>query len=97
MKKNLLALILAIVLTLLGVYATCFATSNKAKPTPVSQMYVTSGWYYTCGEVITEDGNIWGYQTDTINSDDQPVYVLMTDTGTADDIYDDEIVGLIAR
>ena len=95
MKKQVIAL--AIAMTALCICTISFAITHKIKHVSEPQTYVTSGWYYTCGEVITEDGNIWGYQTNTINSDDQPVYVLMTDAGTAENIYDDEIVGLIAR
>lgn len=64
-------------------------------------MYIVSGHYYTSGEVIAEDGNIWGYSQDIISDassyDNQPVYVLMYDAGTPNNIYDDEIIGLVGR
>lgn len=53
------------------------------------------GWYYTCGEVITEDGNIWGYDAPCSFEDEQPVSVVFDNVGTPDYIYDDEIVMLI--
>lgn len=90
MKKLLIAVLAALCLT------GCSATS-EAEPT----MYIASGWYYTAGEVITEDGNIWGYSQDIISDapsyDDEPVYVLIYDAGTPNYIYDDEIVGLTGR
>ena len=64
-------------------------------------MYITEGHYYTHGEVVTDDGNIWDYSqfiiSDKLSYDNEPVYVIMSDAGTPDNIYDDEIVGLIAR
>ena len=63
--------------------------------------YIVAGNYYTSGDVITEDGNVWGYSQDIISEapshDNQPVYVLMYDAGTPDNIYDDEVVGLVSR
>ena len=60
-------------------------------------MYIVSGHYYACGEVITEDGNLWGYDGGTSDYDNEPVNVLFDDMGTPDNIYDDEIVGLVGR
>lgn len=62
---------------------------------PNHNTYTTTGYYYTNGEVITEDGNIWGYQQSSIYKDGQPVEVIMNDAGTPNYIYDDEIVALI--
>jgi hypothetical protein len=45
---------------------------------------IVPGHYYTVGEVITEDGNIWEYNGE----------VMFDNNGTPDDIYDDIIVGL---
>lgn len=59
-----------------------------------STVYTASGWYYTCGEIITEDGNIWGYDADGFENK-QVVLVVFDDMGTPDNIYDDEIIGLI--
>ena len=99
MKKKTFAL--AIALIAICTCATGFAIAHRDKPTSESQVYVTPGWYYTCGEVITEDGNVWGYCQDIIDDapsyDDQPVYVLMDNAGTPDNIYDDEIVKLTGR
>lgn len=70
-----------------------------AQPEPA--IYVAKGHYYTCGEVVTEDGNVWDYSqfiiSDQLSYNEEPVYVVMSDSGTPDNIYDDEIVGLIAR
>lgn len=67
----------------------------ETKPTT----YITAGRYYTCGEVITSDGNVWGYSQDIISEapsyDDEPIYALFDDNGTPDNIYDDEILGVV--
>lgn len=57
-------------------------------------VYTAAGWYYTCGEIITEDGNIWDYNADGFENE-QPVSVIFDNMGTPDYIYDDEIVMLI--
>ena len=85
-------------LAVLGVAAVMsVATNHVAKAT--GEEYVTTGRYYTCGEVITDDGNIWEYSQDTISEapayDNEPVYVVFNDMSTPDYIYDDEIVGVV--
>lgn len=64
---------------------------------PISQHYTMNGRYYTDGTVITDDGNIWGYSTDTIDGekpyDDQPICVHFDDNGT-EDITDDIIISV---
>lgn len=71
----------------------------QAKPAPEHQSYTAPGRYYTSGEVITQDGNIWGYTQDIISDkpsyDNEPVFAIFDDNGTPDNIYDDEIYGLI--
>ena len=61
--------------------------------------YMAQGRYYTCGEVVTIDGNVWGYTQDIISEmesyDNQPVFALFDDNGTPENIYDDEIYGLV--
>lgn len=61
--------------------------------------YIAAGRYYTNGEVITNDGNIWGYDQDIISEqpsyDDEPIFALFDDNGTPDNIYDDEILGVV--
>lgn len=56
-----------------------------------STNYVAPG-YYANGTVITDDGNIWDYQTEMRDSS---VHVVFNDNGTADNIYDDIIIDLI--
>lgn len=92
MKKLLIAVLATLCLT------GCSARSeSKVEP----EMYIASGHYYTRGEVILDDGNIWDYSQDIISDapsyDNEPVYVLMYDAETPDYIYDDEIVGLTGR
>jgi hypothetical protein len=88
MKKLLIAV-------LTGLCLTGCSPAVETEPT----MYIVPGRYYTSGEVITEDGNIWGYSQDIISDspsyDDEPVYALIYDAGTPDNIYDDEVVGLV--
>ena len=73
-------------------------TIAEVKPVE-STTYITAGRYYTCGEVITNDGNIWGYSQDIISEapsyDDEPIFALFDDKGTPDNIYDDEILGVV--
>lgn len=61
--------------------------------------YTTYGRYYLNGEVVTNDGNIWDYQTDTISDreayDAMPVWIAFDDNGTPDDIADDIVLGLV--
>lgn len=61
--------------------------------------YIVSGRYYTSGEVVTEDGNIWFYAQDVISEresyNNEPVFALFDDNGTPENIYDDEIYGVV--
>lgn len=86
MKKVLIALLAL----------TCLTGCSKTETEHTSR--IVSARYYTCGEVITEDGNAWGYSQDVISEkesyDNQPVFAVFDDNGTPDDIYDDEILGL---
>ena len=90
MKKALALLGLAILLT-----------GCQAKPEPAleHQSYTVPSRYYISGEVITQDGNIWGYDQDTISDkpsyDNEPVFAIFDDNGTPDNIYDDVIYGLV--
>lgn len=63
-----------------------------------NEQYTTTGRYYTNGSVITSDGNIWDYQTETVDKgpvyDGMPVEVTFDDNGTETDIYDDIIIEL---
>lgn len=79
---------------LLIVALAALCLSGCAAPKAESNMYTAAGWYYTCGEIITEDGNIWDYETDGFENE-QLVSVIFDDMGTPDNIYDDEIVMLI--
>lgn len=60
-----------------------------------TEMYIVSGHYYASGEIITEDGNIWGYTSESFD-DDFPVNVLFDNNGT-ETIYDDIIVGIVNK
>ena len=104
MKKSILttaALIGAILMT-------TGCNNNSSTPNVESQQYTTYGRYYTnicvddiehIGAVETEDGNVWGYSTDTVSDIDvyngMPVWVAFDDNGTPNDIYDDTILGLV--
>lgn len=64
-----------------------------------STAYIVAGRYYTSGEVITQDGNAWIYSQDVISEelsyDNEPIYALFDDMGTPENIYDDEILGVV--
>ena len=65
----------------------------------VHTRYTAYGRYYTDGTVITDDGNEWGYSTDTISDktpiDNMPVWIGFDDNGTPTDITDDIVLGLV--
>lgn len=90
MKKLFITALVALCLT------GCSVTTE-----PEAVIRIVPGHYYTSGEVITEDGNIWGFSQDIISEapsyDNEPVYALIDDAGTPDHIYDDEIIGLVGR
>lgn len=54
---------------------------------------------YINGTVITNDGNEFGYDTDTISDekayDNEPVVAVFDDNGTPNDITDDIVLGLV--
>lgn len=79
------------ILALIGVaIAICLSGCQKqVEP----EIYIMSGYYYAGGEIITEDGNIWGYESE-IFDDSFPVNVLFDNNGT-ESIYDDIIVGIV--
>ena len=60
-----------------------------------NKIYVMPGQYYANETVITDDGNIWGYQSKM--PDATFVDVVFDDNGTENYIYDDIIVGLIKQ
>lgn len=80
-----------IVLALLG--ATMLLAGCTKQPEP--EMYIASGYYYAGGEIVTEDGNVWEYTSETFD-DDFPVNVLFDNNGT-ETIYDDIIVGIVNK
>lgn len=68
-------------------------------PKVESTRYTAYGRYYTDGTVITNDGNEWGYSTDTISDktpyDAMPVWVGFDDNGTPNKVEDDVVLGLV--
>lgn len=85
-------LLLCFALALMG--CTTEATAPK-----VHTRYTAYGRYFTDGTVITDDGNVWDYATDTISdqtpTDAMPIWAGFDDNGTPDDITDDIILGLV--
>ena len=81
------------ILALIGVaIAICLSGCQKqVEP----EMYIVSGHYYANGEIVTEDGNIWGYTSESFD-DEFPVNVLFDNNGT-ETIYDDVIVGIVNK
>jgi hypothetical protein len=94
MKWKLAIAVLAL-LCLVG----CTPTETEIEHTT----YIMSGRYYfnadIQGQVVTDDGNVWDYTQDIISEEpsyhNEPVYALLDDNGTPDNIYDDEILGLV--
>lgn len=74
-------------------------THEESAPQVKPQTYTAYGRYYTDGTVITNDGNIWEYTTDTISdrtpTDGMPIWIGFSDNGTPNDITDDIILGLV--
>ena len=92
--KKLLALILV-----MGAFLMTVGCTKTESPKVESQQYTAYGRYYTDGTVITNDGNEWGYTTDTISdltpADAMPVWIAFDDNGTPEEITDDIILGLV--
>lgn len=105
MKKLLtIALLITLILTGCNKPEENTVTISEPVDTPIEHSYYfTTGRYYINadmqGEVITDDGNIWGYTQEVISKKpsyhNEPVYVGFDDNGTADNIYDDIIIGLV--
>lgn len=72
---------------------------NKTQTPVEHNRYITQGRYYA--DHICEDinGNMWEYATTTVSKiavyDNMPVYICLDDAGTPDNIYDDEVLGLV--
>ena len=78
-----------IALVLIGITMIITGCTKQIEP----EMYIMSGHYYANGEIITEDGNIWYYTSESFD-DSFPVNVLFDNNGT-ETIYDDIIVGIV--
>ena len=59
--------------------------------------YAASGYYYTDGTIITDDGNIWDFQTDAITENETRVKVVFDNNGTPKIITDDIIRNVTAQ
>ena len=61
--------------------------------------YTAYGRYYADGTIVTDNGNEWGYSTDTVSGktpyDNMPVWVAFDDNGTPAEIKDDIILGIV--
>lgn len=90
-----------VTLALAGAMALTVGCTTTEEPTSKSdpQRYTAYGRYYTDGTVITNDGNEWGYTTETISEqtpyDNMPIWIGFDDNGTPNDIQDDIIVGIV--
>lgn len=83
----------------LALLALCFLVGCAPTETKEHTTRITAGRYYTCGEVITDDGNVWEYSQEIISEmesyDHEPIFALIDDNGTPDYIQDDEVYGLV--
>lgn len=88
---------IAVILCILCCLAFAGCVQREIEPEHTTR--IVAGRYYTCGEVITDDGNAWEYSQDLISEmesyDHQPVFALIDDNGTPDHIQDDEVYGLV--
>ena len=86
-------------LILVSLALCCLAGCAQREIKREHSTYMAAGRYYTHGELITNDGNVWEYSQDTISEmksyDHQPVFALFDDNGTPDYLYDDEVYGLV--
>lgn len=93
----------SVALTLIvGAFLMATGCSSNAESVPAPKVYTrytAYGRYYTNGTVITNDGNEWGYTTDSISdktpTDAMPVWIGFDDNATPNDITDDIILGLV--
>lgn len=100
MKKSILALTLSVGAILMS--TGCSSTEKLVSISDTHTRYTAYGRYYTDGTVITNDGcdsMWWEYSTDTISEqtpyDNMPVWIAFDNNGTANDITDDVILGLV--
>lgn len=101
-KKLLVTISIGVALALSGCNMPKTA-EHEESPRPEHTHYFQSGRYYfdadMQGQVVTDDGNVWGYTQDIISDKPsyhyEPVYAVFDDMGTPNNIYDDEIVGLV--
>ena len=81
-------------LLIIALAALCLTGCSPAEE-PKGEMYVEPGHYYTSGEVITFDGNVWAYSHNETIYNGEPVFVIFYDSKTPDYIYDDQIISVI--
>lgn len=97
--KKLVSILLLATMFLTG----CTTTTEEPVVEVEHTRYVAHGRYYINAdlqwEVITDDGNIWVYDQETISDEPryhtEPVYVGFDDNGTPEDITDDIVLGLV--
>lgn len=77
----------------------CLSGCGTAKPEPEHARYVMQGRCYERNIWEDTTGNLWKYTTDAVSKvpvyDGMPVYICFDDAGTPDNIYDDEVLGLV--
>lgn len=84
---------------ILCIFSVAFTGCSQREIEPEHTTRITAGRYYTCGEIVTDDGNVWEYSQDIISEmesyDHEPIFALIDDNGTPDYIRDDEVYGLV--
>lgn len=77
----------------------CLSGCSAVEPEVEHTRYALQGRYYVEGVCEDVNGNIWDYTTDTVSKlqpyDGMPIYICFDDAGTPDNIYDDEIIGIV--
>ena len=77
----------------------CLSGCGTAEPEPEHTRYVMQGRCYEHNIWEDTTGNLWEYTTDVVSKQQvyigMPVYICFDDAGTPDNIYDDEVLGIV--
>lgn len=99
MKKTLVFNILLAIFNISIALILITATASTFNKTEHQRYTVSHCRYYTDGTVITSDGMLWSYRSDSISGelsyDGMPVVMALDDNGTPSLIEDDIVLGLV--
>lgn len=75
---------------IIGVFILVSDTNDAQAQELPPKLYIKSGYYDGNNIIVTDNKNIWKYETDFEMYDEEPVLVTFSDNGT-ESIYDDDI------